>query len=485
MLCAGLVTIFSSCGQFDPTGYEETATMPAPASITASVGADKVVTVSWTAPSDPTFTGYKLFLDGNYANGVDIPKTETSYKLEGIDWGGVTVVTVKALYPNGKISLGTSTTVTIPVENYPAVTNLTSNVFSRKVTLSWTNPADMQGVTGVRVSVNGTVIDEIQEVVNTCTVKVPNSAGVGEMNFGVELLHYKYYPSAAAYTKNSVTVIPKVAYLLLADSPADLPDDDERAAAEWFSNYPGGEFIKIDQLANLDANEYPVLWIEIDRQNLPLGWNNLPLVSSSEHIAALKAYSAAGGALYLSNMATQLTDPLGFVPQGWNPTVYGNGAGGSGDDVWVINALLGFDFGPDGNRTGEEGFYDRTSHAIYKGLKFEDPNGYGYLALPLIGPGQREDHNCLWDCNMYGKGTEKDVIANFEKNTDSMVLATWGHVRDHCVAAIVDFNAINGQRGQCIANGAAAYEWNQNSGTNPYQGNIEKLTDNILGYLLD
>ncbi|MDE6134789.1 MAG: DUF4960 domain-containing protein, partial [Muribaculaceae bacterium] len=61
-------------------------------------------------------------------------------------------------------------------------------------------------------------------------------------------------------------------------------------------------------------------------------------------------------------------------------------------------------------------------------------------------------------------------------------LATWGHVRDHCVAGLVEFNA-NAEHGRCIANGLAAYEWNQNSGVNPYQHNIEQLTTNILDYL--
>lgn len=50
---------------------------------------------------------------------------------------------------------------------------------------------------------------------------------------------------------------------------------------------------------------------------------------------------------------------------------------------------------------GQQGYYDRTFHAIYEGLTFEDPNGYGYPSLPLIGPGRREDHNCMWDLNAF------------------------------------------------------------------------------------
>ena len=268
-------------------------------------------------------------------------------------------------------------------------------------------------------------------------------------------------------------------YLMTAPTIQQLPDDDERAAASWFVAQENAELLQPSQLADLDADIYPVIWIEIDRVGLPLGWQNLPQeISNDETIKALKQYSANGGSLYLANMATQLTVPLGIVPADMAPTVYGNGDGGTGSDVWVINPYLGWDF-----RNGsDQGFYDRTAHAIYKGLTLEDPNNYGYANLPLIGPGQREDHNCLWDCNIYGRGNQPDVIRNFEVTTNSLVLATWGHVRDHCVAGMVEFHA-NAEHGRCIANGLAAYEWNQNSGVNPYQHNVEQLTKNILDYL--
>ena len=289
----------------------------------------------------------------------------------------------------------------------------------------------------------------------------------------------KYVSEGVSVITTVPYVASKMAYLMTAPTIADLPDDDERAAATWFAAQENAEFIQASQISSLDPDIYSVIWIEIDREGLPFGWQNLPAdISSESTIAALREYSANGGSIYLSNMATQLTLPLGFVPEGMEPTIFGNGAGGSGDDVWVINPYLGWDF-RDGS---DQGFYDRTAHAIYNGLTLEDPNGYGYENLPLIGPGQREDHNCMWDCNIYGKGNQPDVIKNFEVTTNSLVLATWGHVRDHCVAGLVEFYAA-GDHGRCIANGFAAYEWNQNSGPNPYQHNVEKLTLNILHYL--
>lgn len=363
----------------------------------------------------------------------------------------------------------------------PKATDVVAEPIGRKIHLSWELPAG-DNVTGVKILLNGdnnsavTLPGRVTEYTikglslskdYLCTVKVMYEGGY--ISEGV---------SVTATMPSQLDGV-KIAYLMTAPDIASLPDDDERAAAEWFAAQPDTELIYPDQIASLNADFYPVIWIEIDREGLPFGWENLPeSISNEATIAALKAYSEDGGSLYLANMATQLTVPLGFVRDDMAPTVFGNGGGGDGTDVWVINPYLGWDF-RDG---GEQGFYDRTAHDIFKGLTLEDPNGYGYPTLPLIGPGHREDHNCMWDCNIYGKGDQIDVIINFEITTNSLVLATWGHVRDHCVAGLVEFFATS-THGRCIANGLAAYEWHQNSGDNIYQHNVEQLTANILNYL--
>ena len=356
-------------------------------------------------------------------------------------------------------------------------TGLQADVAGRTVTLSWELPA-REGITGVRVSCDNGAPTILPADATSCVLK--------GQPMDRDLVYTVKIDYDGGYVSEGISIIARVpyvaskmAYLMTAPSVADLPDDDGRAAATWFSAQENAEFIQPSQISSLDPDIYSVIWIEIDRVGLPFGWENLPGgLADDSTIAALREYSANGGSIYLANMATQLTVPLGMVPENMAPTIFGNGQGGSGTDVWVINPYLGVDF-KDG---GDQGYYDRTAHAIYKGLTLEDPNNYGYLTLPLIGPGQREDHNCMWDCNIYGKGSQRDVIANFEQTTNSLVLATWGHVRDHCVAGLVEFYA-NDTHGRCIANGLAAYEWNQNSGQNPYQHNVEQLTLNILNYL--
>lgn len=473
-----LVASLASCSDFEPTGYEAVPDLPVVSGMDAEViGRD--VHVSWTLPAADGITDVLFIRDAQTSSPVSLGPSATSYVIKGQPMGVEGIYTVKVCYDDRYVSQGVSATAVIPVEELPGVSSLTSSTSGRKVTLSWTNPAGA-GVTGVRIVTNGDEAAAINLPEGTTEYTLKAQPMDTDLSYDVQAMYDDYYPSVSSVVKVRIPYItPKMGYLMTAPSVAELPDDDERAAAAWFVQQENAELIWPDALASLDPDIYSVLWIAIDRVGLPLGWENLPSqISSPEAIAALREYSANGGSLYLSNMATQLTVPLGFVPDNMAPTVFGNGEGGSGDDVWVINPFLGVDF----KEGSDQGYYDRSAHAIFNGIQLEDPNGYGYLNIPLIGPGQREDHNCLWDCNIYGRGQYPDVIANFEAVTGSLVLATWGHVRDHCVAGLVEFFATP-VHGRCVANGFAAYEWNQNSGANPYQANVEKLTANILDYL--
>lgn len=475
MLCAGFC---SSCSDFEPEGMPELTDVATAYDLATTIDLHDI-NFSWKLPAATDIEAVLVSVNGNNINPVTLGPDATSYTIKGGEMGKPTVCTVKIKYAGGRMSQGVSATATIPQENLRNVENAKMSVRGRKVTLDWELP-DTIGYEAVRITLNGNHTDAMTLAPTATSVTLRSQPMDIDLQYDIQLVYDTYYASSGVVMETKIPFIkPTMAYLLTAPAPDALPDDDERAAAAWFAAQPDAEFVTPDQLADLDTDQYPVLWVEIDRVGLPMGWENLPAAfSSASTIAALKAYSAEGGNLFFANFATQLTVPLGFVPANMAPTVYGNGDGGSGDDVWVINPYLGWDF-----RNGsDQGFYDRTTHAIFNGIKLEDPNNYGYENLPLIGPGQREDHNCLWDCNIYGRGDQRDVIANFELTTNSMVLATWGHVRDHCVAGLVEFYS-TADHGRCIAMGLAAYEWHQNSGENPYQHNIEQLTKNILDYL--
>jgi hypothetical protein len=75
------------------------------------------------------------------------------------------------------------------------------------------------------------------------------------------------------------------------------------------------------------------------------------------------------------------------------------------------------------------------------------------------------------------------VVKAFETENTATVLSTWGHVTDFCCGGIIYFAPTPTYKGKCVAIGLAAYEWNQNSGVNFYQSNIEQLTKNSFEIL--
>ena len=259
------------------------------------------------------------------------------------------------------------------------------------------------------------------------------------------------------------------AYVITYDTPEEIEDDDEKASYAWFKKqFVNGKVITAAALAGEDLSAYDVIWVHIDRVGIGAGWDKLPL--SADAVAALTTYYKNGGNLFLSNHATQLVVPLGRTKRA--PGIFGDGEGGSGADIWTINANIGME-------------YDHRSHPAFAGMVTSDQ--FSHETFPLIGPGQREDHNCMWDLNSYGfpglYPNAGNVVKAFEEENNATVLATWGHVTDYCCAGMVEFAPTTEYQGTCIALGLAAYEWNQNSNLNVYQDNIMLMTKNILHYL--
>ena len=260
----------------------------------------------------------------------------------------------------------------------------------------------------------------------------------------------------------------KIGYI---DVDAVSNDDDMAASKAWFvKQYPYGEVLSLSESSNWNLSQFSVIWIHIDRNGINSGWENLKTdVFSDDVINALKDYYTNGGNLLLCNHATQLLVPFGRLDAGRAPNIFGAGEGSSNADIWGVNANI--------NRK-----YDWRQHAIYEGLSTAGAGDHDIY--PLIGSGNKEDHNCMWDLNQFGyKKEEKNNILWFEKENNAVILGTWQHVVDDAVAGIIEFNPTESINGRCIAIGVAAYEWHQNDVDNTYQGNIEKMTQNAIEYL--
>lgn len=258
----------------------------------------------------------------------------------------------------------------------------------------------------------------------------------------------------------------KYAFLSTAATVSAIQDDDEKAAAEWFSsNYTSGSFIPVSQIkANqVNLSEYDVIWIHIDNTTgeIPADFKDTQVLNS------IKSYYQNGGNLLLSIHATHYLADLGRINQNRKPTIIGIGNGASNEDVWGINPNIGMT-------------YNYSSHPIYSMVTFSN-DIEEHPIIPLLTAGHKEDHNCMWDLNAFGYA--ENVVDAFEQENTATVLGTWGQVTDFCCAGLVEFNPTSQYKGKCIAIGLGAYEWAQNSGTNGCLKNIKQLTQGIFEYL--
>lgn len=376
-------------------------------------------------------------------------------------------------------ALGSCSDVDIPAAVQSAkVSNLAATVDGRAITLNWTLPST-EGVKGVNIYRNNDLIAELGAVATYTAKKQPSNQ---DLLYTVKIVYENGNVSEGESFKVDALPGSKVAMLLPSNNDSDL-DDDELAAKNWFVQTYGdnGKVFTPATLTSLNPSQYAALWIQIDRVGLEMGPDKLPAdIIASGIISNLTTYLKAGGNVFLTKHATQLVSSMGRIAEQYGPHLFGSGEGGEGTDIWTTNAVIGSNCDPK---------YDHRSHAAFAGLEVlpaNDPvDRYDHESFPLEGPGFREDHNCMWDLNSYGltPADGVNVVDAFEKKTSSVVLATWGHVTDYCCGGIIEFLPTNDIKGRMICIGLSSYEFKQNSGTNQYQQNTEKLTKNCIDYL--
>lgn len=348
----------------------------------------------------------------------------------------------------------------------PKAENVTYDVDGRAVTISWTLPQGRE-IKGVQILRDGVVVATLEGPATTYTDR---RATPGEdVRYTVKVMYSDGTVSEGITVHMDIISTERTAMLLPCALP-ELTDDDEIYAANWFAEEYGdkGVVLTPDRISSLTVKDNPVVWINVDREGLPMGWQNLPAaLVAPEVLEALRSYIDAGGHVYLTKHATQMTVPLGFLEEQFAPRLFASGAGGEGGDIWTMNCNIGL-------------IYDHYSSPLFAGLTTCDV--FTHPTIPLIGPGWREDHNCMWDLNSYSYTVTADnTVLQFEQQNDCTVMATWGQVVDFAVAGMLQFADTEG-RLTCVANGLAAYEFCQPGG-NEYQANIDRLTRNCLDEL--
>ena len=358
--------------------------------------------------------------------------------------------------------------------NKKKVYNLRYTNEGRTVHLTWNIDADST-MCGVQIARNGENPVDVDSLITSYTVKhvTPNQ----DVLYTVKIRYNDSIVSEGVSVRVHVNYdLPVYAgYVMSVGSIAELPDDDERAAAEWFDRtyvqQNRGRFIPIGEIGNVNLDEVACLWVHIDRQGMPIGWQNLTGgFSDPAFIANLKGYVAEGGNLYLSVHATQLLVAIGRITEAQRPNEVSTGQGGWGPDVWTMNAYLG---------AGSEPSYDRRGYSFFEGMKLDVYNNYEYTSFPMISAGVREDHNCIWNLSDIKFTSGSDKIRGWELATKSTALATWGQNTELNHIGLVDFAISGDYRGRIVAMGLGCYEWAQQDG-NAFQYQIEKLTENII-----
>lgn len=270
----------------------------------------------------------------------------------------------------------------------------------------------------------------------------------------------------------------QVAFLKVSDSYPDYDDQQpEQNAYNWFvTKYGAGNVVDMNNIPT-DASTYKVLWVNVER-NTDIDYfdNNLFPV---EKRTALSNYVKAGGNLLLTKKASRLACHIGRMgDRGGGRTYYpswNNSGYSKGEHVWTINAMIGVGYT----------LRDARQHPIFKNMTTMLNKDYIPESFPLIGMDNRSDDNCIWtDMESKAGGNTPDdnisTLNNFQSDWNCQVLAVWGHVRDYCSPAIVEFFPQNEYKGTVLSIGSNAYQWSM---PNDYISNVQQLTENALTYL--
>ncbi|MDR0370993.1 MAG: DUF4960 domain-containing protein [Prevotellaceae bacterium] len=276
----------------------------------------------------------------------------------------------------------------------------------------------------------------------------------------------------------------KVAFVHIPATIEGLTDDDERAAAEWFVNCYGGDYLPFSSLDATTLANYNAIWLMWDKDGT--GNDNLTpnngLPSEYLDIAknAIIDWYKAGGNLFATNYATQyLYNDLGRMPQ--NDAVYSRGyhmdntSGGA-----YIQTYFG--------RTAVPQTFNHSLDPLFAGMtdyitfNTNDVNGVENCRVYQLLDNNKpmEKHNCAWHSDMVdynnqntGKYTKMYEVLSVTP------LATFDNIGDYYGGGIARWDAWNDFQGKAITVGLGTYEWNQ-SGGNIYVDNIRQLTYNAL-----
>lgn len=428
------------------------------------------VKLTWSMPAGKDSLGV-IIIPNSTGAPIALKMNSTSYTYGIVEVNKPLMFTVKISDTKGNTSLGQTVKFTragaSPIRN-AVVTQLDNNVV-----FTWAAPDS--AVTGIVLKYKD------QKNVNQTVQISPTATGYTISNADVGMYHFDLYTTnSRGQVSQNIYLDLKVgatylAYLSEFDSISTLgsnptADDDEVAGAQWFfSTYPKARFITFNMIKNgYDLSKYRVIWWNYDIDN---GTSDLPSSSvDATVVAKLTAYHKNGGNMLLSTYAIQYLWNMGRMPSNIHLS-FDKGAGGQNPDVWGIGVNI-----------AEK--HDQSGHPLYKGIAMTK-QGDGRITFPVIGNGWKENHNCIiivpaiYNLN---NGDENAYI-NFTTQNNAVWLGMWDGIGDYFMTGIFELQPKDDFQGSSISIGIGGIEWKVNSGTNPYQSNINLLYKNAIDYL--
>lgn len=272
----------------------------------------------------------------------------------------------------------------------------------------------------------------------------------------------------------SVSAQKKAGFLNVAPTASAITDDDELAAAQWFTTTYGGDYIAASAIkdGSVDPSQYGVIWIycnnDVDN-SVPQGILDI--------VPQLETYYKAGGNLFLCTFANNLLSQFGRVDIA--PENVNVGACGENPDDWQLSTSYGTNAGlTTVDISGDPLFAGLTTQSVVRG------NGNTYYLIPFISAGCKENHNCFWSMGGVIPNDQYSKLTTWQTTFNVEALGSWGQVSDYFGAAVARWKPTTDFKGICITMGVAAYQFAMTNGeTNNYQANITRFSQNALDEL--
>lgn len=361
----------------------------------------------------------------------------------------------------------------------------------------------------------GTDLTKVSPVIEVPTGQTVSPKSAVSQDFSKGSVNYTVTNTEGLTKTYTVTVevgSAPIAFIGEASDIASLKDDDAKAAAEFLkATYPNDfNYISFSNLSTATLQDMKVVVLYYLSPLPNLGYsatsNNVMSMLPPElqpgtlQSNALTKFVKNGGHLFVAGDPTPIVHVIGRVPADYSkPRSPGNyvysefGCGGTGgcvdmnkpaDDIWGLGVR-------DGNNSA-----NRRNHPIFSGLTF---NGDGELYLQ--NSATREVRLVWWqhfDGILSPSCCGQDAALLFEQTFSAVKLGTLRWIGDAFgygaveylptsgnVHANFDFNIPTNFKGHIISleNTIIGYEFDSNGTKNDYQGNIKRLTTNIVDYL--